>query len=412
MLTLEGVMRTEFNEGLTMRAAADEASIEVVAPDRMLVLIDGDGALLAMWGQPFPREWRPDRDRPAVDTIVANGSRLAHDQQAVRTDRTAMSPPPWPRSPASKRNTRNCSALGIGGLVAVFVAIAGGWIVGRQTLQPLTRMAAQATAITERNLSERLDAPSGDELGQFAGAFNGLLDRLAGVLHSQRQFMADASHELRTPVSVVRDDGAGHARARKSHPKAITASRSRLSPSNRPGWRGWSTRCSCSRGPRRGPAAAARAALPRRPRHRMRPRLARPGRRARHRRRRVGGGRDHVLGRRHAAAPDARQPARQRHPPRQTRRTRRRDDRVGADGGHHHGRRRWRRHSRGSARAHFPAFVRLDPRSTAPAWACRSRAGSPKRTAADDTRDRSERHLLPRRPADCLGSVIVRSSHH
>ena len=67
MLTLEGVMRTEFNEGLTMRAAADEASSEVVAPDRTLVLIDGDGGLLAMWGQPFPREWRPDRERPAVE---------------------------------------------------------------------------------------------------------------------------------------------------------------------------------------------------------------------------------------------------------------------------------------------------------------------------------------------------------
>ena len=60
MLTLEGVMRTEFNEGLTMQAAADEASIEVVAPDRTLVLVRPDGALLAMWGQPFPRDWRPD----------------------------------------------------------------------------------------------------------------------------------------------------------------------------------------------------------------------------------------------------------------------------------------------------------------------------------------------------------------
>ena len=63
MLTLEGVMRTEFNEGLTLQAAADEASIEVVAPDRTLVLVAPDGALLAMWGQPFPRDWRPDPAR-------------------------------------------------------------------------------------------------------------------------------------------------------------------------------------------------------------------------------------------------------------------------------------------------------------------------------------------------------------
>jgi two-component system OmpR family sensor kinase len=77
-------------------------------------------------------------------------------------------------------------------------------LVGYQ-LTPLTRMARQATAISDRNLGERLVAPSPhDELGRFAAAFNELLDRLAAVIDGQRQFMADASHELRTPVSVVR----------------------------------------------------------------------------------------------------------------------------------------------------------------------------------------------------------------
>jgi signal transduction histidine kinase len=66
-------------------------------------------------------------------------------------------------------------------------------------------MAAQAMAITEENPVDRLNAPHPfDELGVLATAFNGLLDRLAGVLDAQRQFMADASHELRTPVSIVR----------------------------------------------------------------------------------------------------------------------------------------------------------------------------------------------------------------
>ena len=65
-------------------------------------------------------------------------------------------------------------------------------------------MAAQAPPSPSGISRSASTRPVGDELGQFAGAFNGLLDRLAGVLHSQRQFMADASHELRTPVSVVK----------------------------------------------------------------------------------------------------------------------------------------------------------------------------------------------------------------
>jgi signal transduction histidine kinase len=96
-------------------------------------------------------------------------------------------------------------ALGVGVLIALAVAGIGGWVVGRQSLRPLTDLAEQATTITERSPTGRLRTPrTDDELGRFAAAFNALLDRLAAALNGQRQFMADASHELRTPVSVVR----------------------------------------------------------------------------------------------------------------------------------------------------------------------------------------------------------------
>jgi signal transduction histidine kinase len=66
-------------------------------------------------------------------------------------------------------------------------------------------MAREARDINERNPTKRLTAPAvSDELGDLASSFNELLDRLAASLNVQRQFMADASHELRTPVSVVR----------------------------------------------------------------------------------------------------------------------------------------------------------------------------------------------------------------
>ena len=142
-------------------------------------------------------------------------------------------------------------AMSLGVAMALVAAAAGGWLIGRQTLKPLTRMAEQASRINERDPKERLVAPpAGDELGQLAVSFNGLLDRLASALHHQRQFMADASHELRTPVSVVRTAAQVTLAQRRSVEPRSIASRWSSSASRRTASRAWSTRCSCCRGPR------------------------------------------------------------------------------------------------------------------------------------------------------------------
>ena len=96
-------------------------------------------------------------------------------------------------------------ACAIGVPFVMFVAVAGGWWLGRRGLHPLAVIADQARGITARTPEARLDVPAaGAELDAVAESFNRVLDRLGTALETQRRFMADASHELRTPVSIMR----------------------------------------------------------------------------------------------------------------------------------------------------------------------------------------------------------------
>jgi two-component system OmpR family sensor kinase len=84
------------------------------------------------------------------------------------------------------------------------LAATGGYFLARKTLAPVAAMGAQAGRITAANLHERLSVQNpADELGRLASSFNSLLDRLNQSFDRQRRFIADASHELRTPVAIL-----------------------------------------------------------------------------------------------------------------------------------------------------------------------------------------------------------------
>ncbi|HEY5258523.1 MAG TPA: ATP-binding protein [Candidatus Baltobacteraceae bacterium] len=78
-----------------------------------------------------------------------------------------------------------------------------GWLAGR-ALAPLRRLSALAADIEARDLSRRLDETGFDELARLCEAFNRMLDRLEEAFKRQQRFTADASHEFRAPMSVIR----------------------------------------------------------------------------------------------------------------------------------------------------------------------------------------------------------------
>lgn len=80
----------------------------------------------------------------------------------------------------------------------------GGYVLAGKSLSPVVAMSAQASRIGAENLHERLNVINPqDELGRLAASFNELLDRVDRSFEKQRKFVADASHELRTPVAIL-----------------------------------------------------------------------------------------------------------------------------------------------------------------------------------------------------------------
>jgi heavy metal sensor kinase len=89
--------------------------------------------------------------------------------------------------------------------VVLLLAGAGGYWISRRALVPIEQLTRSVQDITVRNLDRRLDVPAtDDELRRLAETFNGMLARLQAAVADMARLTAEASHELRTPVALVR----------------------------------------------------------------------------------------------------------------------------------------------------------------------------------------------------------------
>jgi signal transduction histidine kinase len=95
----------------------------------------------------------------------------------------------------------------IGGAAFILIASAGAYGLARAALSPVERLRREAAAMSERDPASRLPVPqTRDEIAALARTMNDLLARLQAALARQRAFVADASHELRTPFAILRGE--------------------------------------------------------------------------------------------------------------------------------------------------------------------------------------------------------------
>jgi heavy metal sensor kinase len=143
------------------------------------------------------RESVPGLDEPSrllATPIVRQGRRLVLVVGATRQDRV--------EALASLRDE-----LLIAGPVALVIASLAGYVLAGVALRPVEQMRSRAADISADTAGERLPVPpTGDELERLGDTLNAMLDRLEAALERERAFVADAGHELRTPLALLRTE--------------------------------------------------------------------------------------------------------------------------------------------------------------------------------------------------------------
>jgi len=217
-----------------LRAQADSLARRLRDPDAPLDLGSDDPTAAVATGEVVAQVLSRDGelldatreagDAPVVDPATVRRARestvfaeapLDHDAEPFRLIVRAVSAAP--DSPvivvgtsleaADAASARLERGLLIGGAAAVVLAGLGGWVVAAAALRPVDRMRREAADISEHDTDASLRVPStGDELAALGTTMNDLLARLQAAIARQRAFVADAGHELRTPLSVLRTE--------------------------------------------------------------------------------------------------------------------------------------------------------------------------------------------------------------
>ena len=223
-------------DNLRSIAVAAEPSLAGGNPDTAQQIIASDGHVLAatpnLAGQTALSPSELDVARRGQ--LVADRSRLGNMEGPVRV---AAGPAPGGRLVVAAQSLADRDAavadlrneLLTGFPIVLLAAALGAYLLAAAALRPVERMRARAASISATDAHARLPIPPArDEIHHLGTTFNELLQRLQDALERERQFVSDAGHELRTPLSLLTTELELALRRPRSNPELVAAMRSAL----------------------------------------------------------------------------------------------------------------------------------------------------------------------------------------
>jgi signal transduction histidine kinase len=170
-----------------------------------LFLLSGAGLLAITITIVLAAGWPPPSPGDDQTYGVARGANPAHGPPPAVAHRIAARAAALAAHQHAAAVNQLLVSSGIALAAMTVASVALGWVVAGRVLRPLRAMTAATQQIGEDNLGERLAVTGpADELKDLADTIDGLLARLQAAFDAQRQFVANASHELRTPVTLSR----------------------------------------------------------------------------------------------------------------------------------------------------------------------------------------------------------------
>jgi signal transduction histidine kinase len=234
VLLLEGSLREGVRTTAQIRAEAIARELRRVDPQDLVLgveagdeefvqILDADGDVVA--SSPNVEDLPPvERLRPGQSREIP--PRFPPDVEPFDDPFVLVARTPTPDSPLTVIVGRNLEPVGearanleriLAQTMPLLLVIVGivTWFVVSKALSPVEAIRAEVESISGRELHRRVpDPPGKDEIARLAATMNRMLGRLESARRRERRFVSDASHELRSPVAVIRQ----HAEVALSHP--------------------------------------------------------------------------------------------------------------------------------------------------------------------------------------------------